>query len=135
MVQLFKKLGSSISNFGKKVIGETSRAFKKGGAVEKGLERASAGLAKGAEVVGKVANAGNQILNQVRASPLGGMIPAPVLGFAQAGLKGLSGLGKIASAGSGISKELTSGKGVKDISKNIIERVVDTKKEVGPLYK
>jgi hypothetical protein len=135
MVQLFKKLSQNASSAFKKLEGGAQKAFKKGGVVEKTLGKIGSGLQKGAEVVGKVAKAGNEILGQVKASPLGAVIPAPVLGYAQKALTGLSSVGKIAGAGAGISKDLTSGKGVKDISKNVIEKVVKTKEEVGPAFK
>ena len=135
MVQLFKKIGADISRFGKKVAEGANKAFKKGGVIENTLGKIGSGLAKGAEVAGKVASAGSDILNQVQSSPFGKMIPAPVLGFAQSALKGVSQIGKLASAGSDVSRELTSGKGVKDISKNVIERAVKAKEETGPLFK
>lgn len=130
MVQLFKKLsGGNVSNAFKKVSGDINRAFKKGGSVEKTIGKVGAGLAKGAEVVGKVAKAGSDILGQVQKSPLGALVPAPILGYAQQGLKGLAGVGKLAGAGADVSKELTSGKGAKQIAGNVIERAVKAKEE------
>lgn len=130
MVQLYKKLtGQKIGNAFKKVSGDINRAFKKGGVVEKTIGRVGSGLAKGAEVVGKVANIGSNILGQVQKSPLGALVPTPILGYAQQGLKGLAGIGKIAGAGADVSKELTSGKGAKQIAGNVIERAVQAKEE------
>lgn len=130
MVQLFKKLsGQKIGNTFKKVSGDINRAFKKGGVVEKAVGNVGAGLAKGAEVVGKVAKTGADILGQVQKSPLGALVPTPILGYAQQGLKGLSAVGKLAGAGADVSKELTSGKGAKQIAGNVIERAVKAKEE------
>jgi hypothetical protein len=136
MVQLFKKLsGGNIGANFKKVSGDINSAFKKGGNVEKTLGKVGSALEKGAVTAGKIASAGSQILGQVQASPLGAFVPTPVFGVAQSALKGVSALGKVSGAGAGISKDLTSGKGVKDISKNVIEKVVKTKEEVGPAFR
>lgn len=134
MVQLFKKL-SGVQNAFKKVAGDAQKAFKKGGVVEKTIGQVGSALQKGAEVTGKVAKVGSQILGQVKASPFGSLIPAPVLGVAQTALKGLAGVGKIAGAGADVSKQLTSGKGVKEITGNVIERAVKAKEETKSAFR
>jgi hypothetical protein len=134
MAPLFKKLSNAGTAF-KKLEAGAQKAFKKGGIVEKRIGQIGTGLEKGAETAGKIAKTGSEILGQVQASPLGAFVPAPVFGVAQSALKGVSAVGKLASAGSGISKDLTSGKGVKAITQNVIEKAVKAKEDVGPTFK
>lgn len=127
---LFKKLSNNASGLFKKLESGTQKAFKKDGIVGK----VGAGLQKGAQVVGKIADVGSNILSKVQASPLGAFVPTPVFGMAQNVLKGVSNVGKIAGAAGDISKQLTSGKGVKQITNDVIERAVKAKEDVGPSF-
>lgn len=125
---LKKEFGKVDRFFKKNVSNPTNKFFKKGGQFQEATRGVASGLMKGSDLVGKGIKIGNQIVDVASKSPYGGVL-APVLGMARLGLGSAKAITGISREGAGALKDLTSGKGVKHITENTLERAKKMEKE------